>query len=183
MKVAPTEMLPRMSNLNKPSLTWMSWLSRMVILISPASVDQGWTVVKFKFFSRSFLLYFVIYSGPILLAVIVSVFNGEIIQVVTKCFFDTLATYNVMDSISLFVMTTALPLSTMIPFAAFTGVPSISSLALAEDLLWPKYGLCSLSGVAFFISANALGKFYSVWVSSTPIPYGNGEILEGQKTW
>ena len=141
MKVAPTEMLPRMSDLNKPSLTWMSWLSRMVILISPASVDQGWTVVKFKFFSRSTLLYFVIYFGPMLLAVIVSFFNGEIIQFVTKCFFDTLATYNVMDSISLFVMTTALPLSTMIPFAAFTGVPSISSLALAEDLLWPKYGL------------------------------------------
>ena len=169
MKVAPTEMLPRMSDLNKPSLTWMSWLSRMVILISPASVDQGWTVVKFKFFSRSFLLYFVIYSGPILLAVIVSVFNGEIIQVVTKCFFDTLATYNIMDSISIFVMITALPLSALIPFAAFTGVPSISSLALAEDLLWPKYGLCSLSGAAFFISANALGKLYSVWVSSIPM--------------
>ena len=97
-----------------------------------------------------------------LLAVIVSFFNGEIIQFVTKCFFDTLATYNVMDSISLFVMTTALPLSTMIPFAAFTGVPWISSLALAEDLLWPKYGLWGLSGAAFFIYANALGKLYSV---------------------
>ena len=70
-----------------------------------------------------------------------------------------------MDSISIFVMITALPLSTMIPFAAFTGVPSISSLALAEDLLWPKYGLWGLSGAAFFISANALGKLYSVWVS------------------
>ena len=78
-------------------------------------------------------------------------------------------------------MITALPLSTMIPFAAFTGVPWISSLALAEDLLWPKYGLWGLSGAAFFISANALGKLYSVWLGIVHL-YGNGKILEGLKT-
>ena len=158
MKVAPTEMLPRMSDLNKPSLTWMSWLSRMVILISPASVDQEWTVVKFKFFSKATLIYLAIFFVPVFLWLLVTVIDGNLIQLTIKCVVGAVATYNIMDLISIFSMISILHLSTMIPLALSTGVPWISSLALADDLTWPKYGFCGILGAAFFISANALGE-------------------------
>ena len=39
-----------------------------------------------------------------------------------------------------------------------TGIPIIPSLALAEDLCWPKHGICGLLGALLFMSANTLGK-------------------------
>ena len=158
MKVAPIEMLPRMSDLNKPSLTWMSWLSRMVILISPTSVDQEWTVVKFKFFSRATLFHSLFLFGPMLLAIFASTINGNHLQILSKSWVFTYETYNTVDFVSVFMVSLILPFSFISPFFIAIGIPSIPSLALAQDLTWPKNGGWSIFGTILLLTAEVFGK-------------------------
>ena len=159
MKILPIETMTTASSDLKPSLTWMSWFSRMIIVVSPVSVDKGWTSVKFKFLSRATLLHLVCVFGPMLLLVLVSSFNGNLTQILIKSFVGTFETYTWVDSLSMFFMILLLPVcSCVIPMLMATGIPIIPSLALAEDLCWPKHGICVLLGALLFMSANTLGK-------------------------
>ena len=159
MKILPIETMTSASSDLKPSLTWMSWFSRMIIVVSPVSVDKGWTSARFKFFSRATLLHLVCVFGPMLLLVLVSSFNGNLTQILIKSFVGTFETYTWVDSLSMFFMILLLPVcSCVIPMLMATGIPIIPSLALAEDLCWPKHGICGLLGALLFMSANTLGK-------------------------
>ena len=160
MKVVPIETKLGKSEI-KPSLTLMSWLCRMIIIMSPVSVDKGWTNLKFKFFSRATLLHLLFFFGPMLLLVLASIINGNHNQIVMKSWVSTLETYNSVDSFSVFFMMLILPLSCAIPFLMSIGIPSISSLALAGDLFWPKYGILGPLGSFLFWSANILGEYVS----------------------
>ena len=158
MKVVPIESMSGNSEI-KHSLTWMSWLSRMIIAISPVSINEGWTDVKFKFFSRATFLYLVVFLGPMLIFVLASIVNGDHNQIVMKSIVGTFKTYNLVDSLSVFFMMLILPMSCVIPFFMSTGIPSISSLALAGDLHWPKYGILGPVGALLFWSADILGQY------------------------
>ena len=158
MKVVPIESMPGSSEI-KQSLTWMSWLSRMIIAISPVSVNDGWTVVKFKFFSRATLLHLLFFFGPMLLFVLASNFNGDHSKIVMKSIVSTSETYNIIDFLSSFFMMFILPFSCAIPFLMSTGIPSISSLALSGDLCWPKYGFLGPLGAFLLMSADLLGQY------------------------
>ena len=158
MKVVPLETKLERSEI-KPSLTMMSWLCKMIIIMSPISVDKGWTNLKFKFFSRATLLHLLFFFGPMLLLVLASIINGNHNQIVMKSWVSTFETYNSVDSFSVFFMMLILPLSCAIPFLMSTGIPSISSLALAGDLFWPKYGIFGPLGSFLFWAANILGEY------------------------
>ena len=158
MKVVPIESVPGSSEV-KPSLTWMSWLCRMIIFISPASVDKGWTAIKFKFFSRSTFLHLFFFFGPMPILVLASCINGDHSQIMMKSWVGTFETYNLVDALSVFFMMLALPMACIIPFLMSTGISSISSLALARDLSWPKYGIFGPLGAFLFWSADLLGEY------------------------
>ena len=160
MKIVPIESMPGSSETN-PTLTWMSWLCRMIILISPASVDKGWTAIKFKFFSRATFLHLLFFFGPMPILLLASAIDGDHSRIVYKSLVFTFETYNLIDSLSVFFMMLVLPLSCAIPFLMATGIPCISSLALARDLSWPKYGIIGPLGAFLFWSANALGEYLS----------------------
>ena len=149
------------------SLTWMSWLSRVIIVASPVSVDQGWTSVKFKFFSRATLLHVLCFFGPMLLLIAIAAFDGNVFQILTKALLGTLKTYNPVDCLSILLMISIIHLSTLLPTLLATGIPAISSLALSANLRWPKYGFCTLSGAILFMCANFLSEYFPVYTIPT----------------
>ena len=158
MKVVPINTMLGSSEV-KPSLTGMSRLCRMIIVISPASVDQGWTAVKFKFFSKATLLHILFFFGPMPILVLASIFNGDHSQIVMKSLVSAFETYNLIDFLSLSFLMLILPMSCAIPFLMSTGIPCVSRLALARDLCWPKYGILGPLGSFLFWSANVLGEY------------------------
>ena len=160
MKVVPIESMSGSSEI-KHSLTWMSWLARMIIVISPVSVNEGWTDVKFKFFSRATFLHLLVFLGPMLIFVLASTFNGDHSQILTKSIVDTFKTYNLVDSLSLLFMLLILPTACVIPFFTSIGIPCISSLALAGDLRWPKYGILGPVGALLFFFSSILCEYIS----------------------
>ena len=162
MKIVPFETMTGNSDL-EPSLTWMSWLSRVIIVASPISVDQGWTSVKFKFFSRATLLHVLCFFGPMLLLIAIAAFDGNVFQILTKALLGTLKTYNPVDCLSILLMISIIHLSTLLPTLLATGIPAISSLALSANLRWPKYGFCTLSGAILFMCANFLSEYFPVY--------------------
>jgi len=103
-----------------------------------------------------------------LLLVLVSSFNGNLTQILIKSFVGTFETYTWVDSLSMFFMIFLLPASSCVmPMIMATGIPTIPSLALAEDLCWPKHGICCLLGAPLFMSANTLALFglLEPWIS------------------
>ena len=162
MKIVPFETMTGNSDL-EPSLTWMSWLSRVIIVASPISVDQGWTSVKFKFFSRATLLHVLCFFGPMLLLIAIAAFDGNVFQILTKALLGTLKTYNPVDCLSMLLMISIIHLSTLLPTLLAIGIPAISSLALSANLRWPKYGFCTLSGAILFMCANFLSQYFPAY--------------------
>ena len=146
----------------KPSLTWMSWLARAIIVISPVSSNKGWTDLKLKFFSKATLIYLLLFYGPMLLLVVASIINGDHSQIVMESMIILFKTYNLIDSFSVFFMLLFLPMSCIIPFKMSTGSPSISSIALARYHSWPKYGIIGLVGAFLFLPANSLCEYILV---------------------
>ena len=133
MKVVPLGKMSESSEMMS-SLTWMSWLSKIFILISPASLDkESYTTVKFKFFSRATLLHSLFLFGPMLLAILASAINGNHLQILSKSWVFTYETYNTVDFVSVIMMSLILPFSFVSPFLIAIGIPSIPSLALAQD--------------------------------------------------
>ena len=158
MKVVPIDTMLEGSEV-KPSLTGMSWLCRMIIVISPASVDKGWTAIKYKFFSRANLLHLLFFFGPMPILVLASIFNGDHSEIIVKAWVGTFKTYKLVDSLSVFFMMLVLPMSCVIPFLMSTGIPCVSRLALARDLSWPKCGIFGPLGALLFWSADVLGEY------------------------
>ena len=140
------------------SLIWMSWLSKIFILISPASLDKESYTVKFKFFSRATLFHSLFLFGPMLLAILASAINGNHLQIISKSWVFTYETYNTVDFVSVFMMSLILPFSFISPFLIAIGSPSIPSLALAHDLTWPKNGGWSILGTILLLTAEVFGK-------------------------
>ena len=163
MKVVPIERISASSE-KKPSLTWMSWLARLIIAISPVSVDDGKSDVKFKFFSRATFLHLLFFYGPMLLFVLASLINGDHSQIVVESLVDTFETYNSVDSLSIFFMMLILPMSIIITVFMSSGIQSIASLALAEDLSWPKYGFLCLVGSFLIFFADVLGEYMLIFI-------------------
>ena len=160
MKILPIETMTSARSDLKPSLTWMSWFSRMIIVVSPVSVDKGWTCARFKFFSRATLLHLVCFFGPMLLLLIIAVFNDNLVQTLTKAIIGTFGTYNLIDSVSLFLTIAIIHLSNILPIILSAGIPKISVLALAGDLRWPKYGFFMLSGAFLYVAANLFSEYF-----------------------
>ena len=132
MKVVPIEKISESSEMMS-SLTWMSWLSKIFILISPASLDKESYTVKFKFFSKATLFHSLFLFGPMLLAILASAINGNHLQIISKSWVFTYETYNTVDFFSVIMMSLILPFSFISPFLIAIGSPSIPSLALAQD--------------------------------------------------
>ena len=157
MKVVPLGKISESSEMMS-SLTWMSWLSKIFILISPASLDKESYTVKFKFFSRASLFHSIFLFGPLLLAILASAINGNHLQILSKSWVFTYETYNTVDFVSVFMMSLILPFSFVSPFFIAIGIPSIPSLALARDLTWPKNGGWSILGTILLLTAEVFGK-------------------------
>ena len=94
-----------------------------------------------------------------LIFILASIINGDHIQMAMKSIVDTFETYNLIDSLSILFVMLSLPMCCIIPLFMSTGLPSISSLALARDLRWPKYGILSPVGALLFLSADILGQY------------------------
>ena len=157
MKVVPLGKMSESSEMMS-SLTWMSWLSKIFILISPASLDkESYTTVKFKFFSRATLFHSLFLFGPMLLAILASAINGNHLQILSKSWVFTYETYNTVDFVSVLMMSLILPFSFISPFLIAIGSPSIPSLALAQDLTWPKNGGWSILGTILLLTAEVFG--------------------------
>ena len=105
MKVVPIETMSGGSEV-KPSLTWMSWLARAIIVISPVSSNKGWTDLKLKFFSKATLIYLLLFYGPMLLLVVATIINGDHSQIVMKSMINLFKTYNLIDSFSYLIFVT-----------------------------------------------------------------------------
>ena len=91
MKVVPFGKIMESSK-TMSSLTWMSWLSKIFNLISPASLDKESYTVKFKFFSRATLFHSLFLFGPLLLAILASAVNGNHLQIHSKSWIFTYET-------------------------------------------------------------------------------------------
>lgn len=126
----------------KEKTTWMSSLSQLMILLSPASTDKGNTGLNFKWLSWKTLLFSLGYFGLGSASSFVQKLTG---------FSDQLSfgeTKSIIDRGSQFANFAVLAAIFTLPFFFTSGVPSVSGHALAKDLTSPKYGLVfSLGGL------------------------------------
>ena len=130
----------------------MSSLSRLMILLSPATTDKENTRVNFKWFSMKTLVFSLCYIGLGAAPFLVSSLTGFTSHLVLD------QTKNIIDTGSQFATLAALSTYSTFPFVLTTGVPAISGLALAKDLTSPKYGLIFILGIILAIFVQISGN-------------------------
>ena len=142
--------LPQSPPRGKSSL--MSSLSRLMILLSPATTDRGKTRVNFRWLSWKTLLFALGYFGLGFATSLVSYLTG---------FTDQLSldkTKNIIDTGSQIASFAVLFATNTLPFLLASGIPSISRLALAKEMTSPKYGLVFVLGSLLYTTSLILGK-------------------------
>ena len=154
-------------------LSWMSRLSRIIVILTPASMDVWvaiilWLIwgsicllsfrarreITFKLLSVKTLIHCIWYFAPI--AAIFFLYNMEIMQDAKKLSQEALAEKNLIDQLSQHTMFSFGGLFVLHPFLIASGLPNISELALATDLRFPKYGKRILLCSVFHLATHAL---------------------------
>ena len=127
---------------SKEKTSLMSKLSKLMILLSPATTDRLKSRVNFKWFSIKTLVFSLCYYGLGAGANVVGYLTGFTNQMSSL----DLGTKNIIDTGTLFATLAVMVASQTFPFFFASGIPSISGLALAKDLTIPKYGLLLILG-------------------------------------
>ena len=130
----------------------MSSLSRLVILLSPATTDRGNNRLSFKWLSMKTLVFSLCYFGLGFGAYLVSYLTG---------FMDQMSlgkTGSIIETGSKLASGAVMAATYTLPFILASGIPSISELALAEDLTCPKYGLSFILGSLLHAIASIFGN-------------------------
>ena len=153
-------------------LSWMSRLSRIIVILTPASMDVWvaiilWMIwgicllsfrarreITFKLLSLKTLIHCIWYFAPI--AAIFFLYNMEIMQDAKRLSKEALAEKNLIDQLSQYTMFSFGSLFVFYPFLIASGLPNISELALATDLRFPKYGKRILLCSVFHLATHAL---------------------------
>ena len=120
-----------------------SIVSRIVqILIKvrflPLKINHAEQKILFRFCSPVALTFYLVYWGLIICINIVGQLASQKIRYVIEDYFET---SNIIDAISLMLFGTLL--TVIFPFCPLLlakGAPSVSSLVLATDLKWPRWG-------------------------------------------
>ena len=132
--------------------TLMSSLSRLMILLSPATTDSENKRVNFKWLSMKTLMFSLGFFGLGTAANIIAYMTGF----TSELSMDN--TKSIIDIGSQIASLAVMAATTAFPFLFASGIPSISKLALAKDMTSSKYGLVFILGSLLgFLSGN-LGK-------------------------
>ena len=132
----------------------MSKLSRIMIRLSPATWNKSQSRVQLKMCSVKGLTFSLCFFGPFIALNIMmnTVFDMSDVMKSQS------ANLNIVDALSS-IFTFAIPgFVFVIPFLLFSGIPVISSLVLASDHKWPKYGLTLVAGTMVGIASTLFGK-------------------------
>ena len=149
----------------------MSSLSRLMILLSPATTDREKTMVNFKWLSRKTFVFSLFYFGFGAASNLVAYLTGFTDQMTSLD-----ATKNIIDTGSQFVSFAILVACQTFPYFFASGIPSISGLALAKDLSSPKYGLVFIFGTLLNTLAAIPGNFLTQ--PKYPHNYGMAELIQ-----
>ena len=135
-------------------VTWMSKLVWFLVKLSPVSTNQGFTEAKFKFFSLKTLIFCLGCYGPTVALTTVGQVTGytsEVTKLMT-------ITKNKIDQGSMLATSVVAGCTVIFPFLVSSGIPALSTIALASDLRWPKYGLMVVLSTLMTITAGMFGK-------------------------
>ena len=146
----------------------MSKLSRVTILLTPATSDMMKKRVKFKMLSVKTVVFTICYFGLAVGVSLVSYLTGFSQQLSS---IDQ--TKSIIDTGSKFASFAVMAACQAFPFLIAHGIPSISGLALANDLTSPKYGLLLIFGNLLSPFAFFLGKIYSSKLCTFHCDYHN----------
>ena len=150
------EMVPDLSlSPPKERSSLMSSLSRLMILLSPATTDKENTRVNFKWFSVKVFVYTICNFGPFAGTNLISYFTGFNDQLSGL---NPATSKNIIDIGSELASMAVAVSASVFPFLFASGIPSISGLALSRDLTGPKYGLVFVFGSLLAYVGMFLGK-------------------------
>ena len=133
----------------KKKVSWMSWMSRIFIILTPASVNKTNTKVTYSFWSKKSLFFCLAYFG--LLSVAEYLRNLTMISE----FKFSMSITNLFTLASVGAAGFGMAL---LPFFFASGIPLISKLALDPDLSWPKYGLFAVTANIFAMAGTLLSS-------------------------
>ena len=143
----------------------MSKLSRLMILLSPATYDRENAKVNFKWFSVKTSLYVLCFFGPFLVVDLIGYLTGFHQQILSLD-----PTKNIIDIGSQVAAFAMLIASSALPFLFGSGIPSVTELALRSDLAHPKYGLLFIFGSLLSTVYVILGEYTNIiWMHSIDV--------------
>ena len=145
------QILPLSPPDEKTRLMWK--LSRMMILLSPATTDRGNTRVNFKWLSWKTLVFTLCYVGLLAAANLVNFLTGFNSQI-----YSLDQTTNIIDTGSEFAHLAVRVATITLPFIFASGLPFISGLALKKDLTSPNIGLVFILGSLLNMFAELFGN-------------------------
>ena len=133
----------------KKKVSWMSWISRIFIILTPASVNKTNTEVTFSFWSKKSLFFCLTYFG--LLSVAVYLQN---MTMISQFKFST----SITDIFTMASTGAAGFGMALLPFFFASGIPLVSKLALDPDLSWPRYGLLGVTASLLVMAGTLLSS-------------------------
>ena len=133
----------------------MSSLSRLMILLSPATTDRDNSRVYFKWLSLKTFVFGLCFFG-LFLGVDLFGYQTGFYKHISSL--NQVEGRNIIDYGSQLASFAMMPAQSALPFFFASGTPSISQLALTSDLRWPNYGLMYICGSLLAASYVILGK-------------------------
>ena len=148
----------------------MSRVSRLMILLSPATTDREKTRVNFKWFSVKLFLYSLCYFGLFAIVNLVSYLTGLNDQLSDL---NPFKSKNIIDAGSELASMAVAVSAFVFPFLFASGIPSISGLALTKDLASPKYGKVYIFGSLLAYMGMFFGKLWGFRIYTNSLPFSN----------
>ena len=138
----------------------MSKLSRLMILLSPATYHRENAMVNFNWFSVKTLVYVLCLFGPFAVVDLIGYKTGFHQQM-----FSLDQTKNIIDTGSQVAGFAMMVASSALPFLFASGIPSVTELALRSNLAHPKYGLVFIFGSLLATVYVFLGEYTNnIWM-------------------
>ena len=143
------------STMSGRPVTCMSRIVWIVVNLLPVTTNKGFKKANFKLFSLKTLFFCLFFIGPFVAVNTVAISTG----VVSEAFMQMNIINNIISQGSLLATCAALGCQSLSPFLVSSDIPAVSTIALAQDLRWPKYGLMVVLANVLTLVGQFFGKY------------------------